>query len=154
MDRGLPGSDDSWTVITFIAVKSHHSPGASWWTTYDPWLISGRGSPAQEGLRTDCWHKNRNTTDCVENKTDFSLKELDSVSLNIFSTNNCYWCSAPPTEVRADCELQLWVKGQVQKHVCGSETKLLSGPFKALRNPRKSEVSGWFLNANGWRKSL
>lgn len=41
-------------------------------------------------------------------------------------------------EVTVNSLLQLWVKGQVQKHVCGSETEQLSVTFKALGNPRKS----------------
>lgn len=112
-------------------------------------LISGRGSPAQEGLRMDCLQTQTQThcrtTDCTSLPPS---EELDTVSLNktTFYQQKHYWRSAPPAEVRANGELQLWVKGQVQKHVCGSETKQLwEGPFKALSNLRKSEASGWFF---------
>lgn len=136
MDRSLPRGNDSWTVIWFHSSEVISQPRSQLIDNLRP-LIDLRSRVTSSGRTPDgLFTLNRNplqsATYCM-----FPLKEMDSVSLNIVSTNS-YWCSAVLVEVTVNSLLQLWVKGQVQKHVCGSETEQLSVTFKALGNPRKS----------------
>ncbi len=139
MDWSLPGGHDSWTVTWFVQQWSQISapePVDRQLTTPDWSQVGGHQLRKDSGWTVDL---NRNLLQraayCVWSRLLFP-RELDSSAP--LNSNYSYWCSAVPAEVTVHCFSQLWVQGQVQKQVCGSQTEQSPGIIKALGNPWKS----------------
>lgn len=151
MDRSLPRGHDSWTVTWCYSSEVLSQPWSQFIDNIGP-LIDLRSKVTSSGRTLDgLWRQTkshmRSFTHGVWEPHCFSLEELDSVSRSILSTRNSYWRSAAPAEVTV--HRQLWVKGQVQKHVCGSETE----GFRHIQSLRKSS-SVWESFATRWRSDF
>lgn len=141
MDRSLPRGNDSWTVTWFYSSEVISQPRSQLIDNLRP-LIDLRSRVTSSGRTPDrLFTLNRtplqSATYCMwRTRLLFPQRTGFCFSKRIFYQQQLLMLST--AEVKINSLSQLWVKGQVQKYVCGSETEQLSGIFKALGNPKKS----------------